>query len=46
MPVNGRRGPILMAIYSVMQFLFAPVWGRLTDRISSQEQRTHPFCAE
>jgi DHA1 family multidrug resistance protein-like MFS transporter len=70
MPVNGRRGPILilfvslvvamlgfgiivpimpfyvthfgasgralgflMAIYSVMQFLFAPVWGRLSDRI-------------
>ncbi|MBI4927888.1 MAG: MFS transporter, partial [Anaerolineae bacterium] len=24
---------LLMAIYSVMQFLFAPLWGRLSDRI-------------
>mgnify|MGYP003430780633 CR=1 FL=1 len=23
----------LMAVYSIMQFLFAPVWGRLSDRI-------------
>jgi DHA1 family tetracycline resistance protein-like MFS transporter len=24
---------VLMSIYSVMQFLFAPVWGRMSDRI-------------
>src|ERR1041385_2282217 len=32
----GARGwqiSLLMAVYSAMQFLFAPVWGRLSDRI-------------
>ena len=24
---------LLMAVYSVMQFLFAPMWGRISDRI-------------
>lgn len=24
---------LLMAVYSIMQFLFAPMWGRLSDRI-------------
>lgn len=30
---SGQALGFLMAIYSVMQFLFAPVWGRLSDRI-------------
>lgn len=30
---SGRALGFLMAIYSIMQFLFAPVWGRLSDRI-------------
>lgn len=30
---SGRALGILMAIYSLMQFLFAPLWGRLSDRI-------------
>src|SRR6187401_1662037 len=24
---------VIMAAYSVMQFVFAPIWGRLSDRI-------------
>lgn len=24
---------LLMAVYSIMQFLFAPMWGRVSDRI-------------
>ncbi|WP_245243422.1 MFS transporter, partial [Mesobacillus selenatarsenatis] len=24
---------LLMAVYSLMQFLFAPMWGRISDRI-------------
>src|SRR4051812_47456892 len=34
--VYGARGweiGLLMAAYSLMQFLFAPAWGRLSDRI-------------
>jgi len=30
---SGWQIGILMASYSVMQFLFSPVWGRLSDRI-------------
>ena len=30
---NGWQIGVLMASYSVMQFLFSPVWGRLSDRI-------------
>jgi len=30
---EGWEIGVLMASYSVMQFLFAPVWGRLSDRI-------------
>ncbi len=30
---SGRALGALMAVYSIMQFLFAPVWGRLSDRI-------------
>src|ERR1700753_1978480 len=26
-------GTLLSAIYSLMQFLFVPVWGRLSDRV-------------
>ena len=29
----GVKIGLLMASYSLMQFLFAPVWGRLSDRI-------------
>ena len=30
---TGWQIGALMASYSVMQFLFSPVWGRLSDRI-------------
>jgi MFS family permease len=30
---SGWRTGLLMAIFSLMQFLFAPLWGRLSDRI-------------
>ena len=30
---QGWQIGLLMAAYSLMQFLFAPVWGRLSDRI-------------
>src|SRR5688500_14347859 len=30
---SGVTIGLLMASFSVMQFLFAPVWGRLSDRI-------------
>jgi MFS family permease len=33
---KGIRGPllgILMASFSAMQFIFAPIWGRLSDRV-------------
>jgi MFS family permease len=40
LPVYGKQlgmsGPmlgLLMAVFSLMQFLFAPLWGRLSDRI-------------
>src|SRR3984957_9349101 len=26
-------GTLLSAVYSLMQFLFVPVWGRLSDRV-------------
>ncbi len=31
--VNGFTIGALIAVYSVMQFVFAPIWGRLSDRI-------------
>lgn len=31
--VGGQALGWLMAIYSIMQFIFAPVWGKLSDRI-------------
>jgi MFS transporter, DHA1 family, multidrug resistance protein len=31
--VGGQALGWLMAIYSIMQFIFAPVWGRLSDRV-------------
>lgn len=30
---SGQALGFLMAIYSIMQFIFAPVWGKLSDRI-------------
>ena len=30
---NGQALGFLMAIYSIMQFIFAPVWGKLSDRV-------------
>jgi DHA1 family multidrug resistance protein-like MFS transporter len=30
---SGQALGFLMAIYSIMQFLFAPLWGRLSDRL-------------
>ncbi|MCB0348239.1 MAG: MFS transporter, partial [Bdellovibrionales bacterium] len=30
---TGIQIGLLMMIYSLMQFLFSPVWGRLSDRI-------------
>ena len=30
---SGMINGVIMASYSLMQFLFAPVWGRLSDRI-------------
>ncbi|MFN8596638.1 MAG: MFS transporter [Anaerolineae bacterium] len=30
---TGQALGFLMAIYSIMQFIFAPIWGRLSDRI-------------
>lgn len=30
---TGQALGFLMAIYSIMQFIFAPVWGKLSDRI-------------
>ena len=30
---------VFMAAYSLMQFFFAPFWGRLSDRILSWEKR-------
>ncbi len=32
-PNVGRLGAWLIAAYAAMQFLFAPIWGRLSDRI-------------
>jgi MFS transporter, DHA1 family, multidrug resistance protein len=31
--VGGQALGWLMAIYSIMQFIFAPVWGKLSDRV-------------
>lgn len=33
MGANATHLGMLFAVYSVMQFLFAPMWGRLSDRI-------------
>ncbi len=30
---SGSALGVLMAIYSIMQFIFAPFWGRLSDRV-------------
>jgi len=30
---NGTVMGLLMSIYSIMQFIFAPIWGRLSDRV-------------
>src|SRR5512137_2428405 len=30
---TGSAMGIMMAVYSIMQFIFAPLWGRLSDRI-------------
>jgi len=30
---SGAMMGLLMAIYSIMQFIFAPLWGRLSDRV-------------
>ncbi len=30
---SGQALGFLMAVYSLMQFIFAPIWGRLSDRI-------------
>jgi MFS transporter, DHA1 family, tetracycline resistance protein len=30
---RGWRLGLLMAVFSIMQFLFAPLWGRLSDRV-------------
>lgn len=30
---TGQALGFLMAIYSIMQFIFAPVWGKLSDRV-------------
>ena len=32
-PLRGRSIGLLMASFSLMQFLFAPGWGRLSDRV-------------
>src|SRR5207253_784201 len=32
-PIIGEYGGWLIAIYAFMQFLFAPIWGRLSDRV-------------
>jgi MFS family permease len=32
-PVGGMVDGLLMASFSAMQFLFAPVWGRISDRV-------------
>ena len=30
---NGSAMGLMMSLYSIMQFVFAPLWGRLSDRI-------------
>jgi DHA1 family multidrug resistance protein-like MFS transporter len=30
---NGATMGLLMSVYSIMQFIFAPIWGRLSDRV-------------
>lgn len=30
---NGKQLGLLTAIYSIMQFIFAPIWGSLSDRV-------------
>src|SRR5512137_2103625 len=30
---DGKQLGLLMASYSIMQFIFAPMWGRLSDRV-------------
>ncbi len=30
---SGSALGLMMSLYSLMQFLFAPMWGRLSDRI-------------
>src|SRR5512141_2693348 len=30
---TGKTAGMLVGVYSAMQFLFAPIWGRLSDRI-------------
>lgn len=32
-PENGWQLGLLMAIFSIMQFFFSPIWGRVSDRI-------------
>src|SRR5436853_139042 len=36
---SGVTVGAIVGVYSIMQFFFAPVWGRLSDRIASRTRR-------
>lgn len=37
MGATSTQAGLLMAVYSLMQFLFAPLWGRLSDRMGRRK---------
>ncbi len=46
MGATSTEAGLLMAIYSMMQFLFAPLWGRLSDRIGRRRVLLISLCLE
>ena len=34
---NATQVGLLMAIYSLMQFFFSPVWGRISDKVGRRK---------
>lgn len=43
--VSELTGALLAAVYSLMQFLFVPVWGRLSDRVGRRPVLTWSVLA-
>ena len=41
---SGTLVGAVVGVYSIMQFFFAPVWGRLSDRIGRKPVRRWTCC--